>query len=110
VIGITAKEGAVLFAVRVSPGASRSRILGEHAGALKLAVAAAPEKGKANKAVIDFLAEALGVRKADVTVVAGETSRDKRIRVTGLDAGRVSGKLSELVSGSPSTNAKKEKR
>ena len=99
-ITVTAKEGAVLFAVRVSPGAARTRALGEHAGALKLAVAAAPEKGKANRAVIDFLAEALGVRKADVTVAGGETSRDKRMRVTGLDKGRVSGKLSELISGS----------
>jgi hypothetical protein len=109
-IEVAASPGGASFSLRVSPGAARTRVLGEHAGALKLAVAAAPEKGKANKAVVEFLADALGVRKADVAVVSGETSRDKRIAVTGLDAKAVSDKLSALVGPSPSQNASKEKR
>ena len=109
-IEISHKNAVTYFSLRVSPGAARTRVLGEHAGALKLAVAAAPEKGKANKAVIECIADILGVRKADVTVVSGETSRDKRIAVAGLDAKAVSDKLSALIGQSPSQNASKEKR
>jgi hypothetical protein len=97
VIAVTVRDAVAQFGVRVSPGAARTRVLGEHAGALKVSVAAAPEKGKANKAVIEFLADALGVRKADVEVVSGETSRDKRIAVRGLDEKALSDKLSALV-------------
>jgi len=97
VIPVEEKGGAVIFSLRVSPGAAKTRVLGEYAGALKLPVAAPPEKGKANKAVIAFLAAALGVRKADVEVVAGETSRDKRVAVRGLAVAVVSDKLSALI-------------
>ena len=109
-IEISHRNGVTSFSLRVSPGAARTRVLGEHAGALKLAVAAAPEKGKANRAVVEFLADILGVRKGDITVVSGETSRSKRIAVTGLDAKAASDKLSALVGQSPSQNAPKEKR
>jgi len=84
VIKVDAKGAASELAVRVSPGAARTRVLGEHNGALKIAVSAPPEKGKANKAVIELLSRALGVRKSDVSVVSGETSRDKRICVKNI--------------------------
>lgn len=96
-VNIDEKEGRLVFSLRVSPGASRARILGEHAGALKISVSAAPEKGKANKAVVEFLAGVLGVKKSDISVVSGETSRDKRIAVRGLDAKTLSDKLSALI-------------
>jgi len=95
-IELIEKHDAVLFRVRVSPGASKTRVLGEHNGALKIAVTAAPEKGKANKAVVDFLAAALSVRKADVSVVSGLASRDKQIAVSNLAAATLSAKLSAL--------------
>ncbi|HUV38902.1 MAG TPA: DUF167 domain-containing protein [Planctomycetota bacterium] len=77
-------EGVVI-AVKVSAGASRDRILGEYAGALKLSVSAAPERGKANKAVCALIAKTLGIPKSAVSVISGETSRDKKLLVRGLD-------------------------
>ena len=54
-------QGTIL-PVRAHPGARRNEIRGEHDGALRVSVTAAPEKGKANKAIIELLAEALGLR------------------------------------------------
>ena len=61
------------ISVTVSPGASRSEILGRHGDGWKARVAAAPERGQANEALCELLAEALGVRRAAVRVVAGQT-------------------------------------
>ncbi|HUM02075.1 MAG TPA: DUF167 domain-containing protein [Thermoanaerobaculia bacterium] len=63
--------------LRVSAGASRPGLSGVHGGALKLAVAAPPEKGKANRAVVRLVADAFGLGPRDVEIVAGETSPDK---------------------------------
>jgi len=76
-------EGAIV-PVRVSAGASRDRVMGEHGGALKVSVAAAPERGKANKAVCELVAKTLGVSRSQVRLVSGETSRDKKLLVAGL--------------------------
>jgi len=81
------EESALVFAVRVQPGARRSELAGEHAGALKVSVAAPPEKGKANKALIRLLAERFGVGRSDVTIVRGEHSRRKVVRVAGATPG-----------------------
>lgn len=82
-----------LIAVKVVPGASRSRIAGPHGDALKVQVAAPPERGRANEAVCDLLAEALGVPRRAVSVVRGETSPVKTIRVDGLAPGEVERRL-----------------
>lgn len=76
-------EGSIL-PVRAQPGARRSGIVGEHDGALKVAVTAAPEKGKANKAIVDVLARTLKVRKSEVQLIAGETSANKRFLIVNL--------------------------
>lgn len=78
------REGVVI-AVKVSAGASRDRIMGEHDAALKVAVSAAPEKGKANKAVCALIAKTLGIAKSHVSVISGETSRDKKVLVRDVD-------------------------
>ena len=88
-MNIEARPDGVVISVKVSAGASRDRILGEHDGAVKLSVSAAPEKGKANKAVCALLARTLGVAKSQVSVVAGETSRDKKVLVRGVDIAAV---------------------
>ncbi len=67
--------------LRVSAGASRSRVLGTHGGALKLSVKAPPERGKANREVLALVAEAFGLAPSDVALVAGETSPDKAVRL-----------------------------
>lgn len=71
----------MLLPVKVVPGASRTRVMGEWDGRLKVAVAAAPEKGKANRAVCETIAKLLGVRHQQVRVVSGETSPVKTIRI-----------------------------
>jgi uncharacterized protein (TIGR00251 family) len=86
---VEAREGAVRFAVRVSPRASREAIGGVHDGALKIALTAPPVEGAANAALIALLAKALGVPKRAVRVVSGESSRQKRIEIDGVDADRV---------------------
>ena len=82
-------EGGVTFAVRVVPRASRNEIVGVHGDALKVRLTAPPVEGKANEALIAFLAQWLDVRKSQVEIVAGATSRRKMIRVIGLSAQEV---------------------
>lgn len=84
------KEGdAVVVRVRVQPKASRDAIVGEHNGALKVSVTAPPDKGKANKAVVELLARALGTAKSNVALVSGAASRDKAFAVRGVTAARI---------------------
>ena len=78
-----------MLPVKVVPGASRTRCLGEWEGRARIAVAAAPEKGKANAALAAFLAKLLSVRRRDVVVVAGHTSPLKTIRIERVSADAV---------------------
>jgi uncharacterized protein (TIGR00251 family) len=90
----------VLLPVRVQPGARREGIVGEHAGAIKIAVHAAPEQGKANHAVIDVLAKALDIPRGALEVVSGETSRQKRLLVRGLDLSTLAARLVDIMKSS----------
>jgi len=74
-------EGGTHVRLRVKPGARSDAILGVHAGALKVQVAAPPEKGKANDAVLRLLSEVLAVPRSCLTLTAGATSRDKVVVV-----------------------------
>jgi uncharacterized protein len=76
-------DGAIL-PVRARAGARRNGIQGEHAGALQVSVTQAPEKGKANKAIVSVLAESLGLRKCQIELITGETSPQKRFLVRGV--------------------------
>jgi uncharacterized protein (TIGR00251 family) len=73
--------GALLLVVHVQPGAKRTEVAGLHDGALKLRLAAPPVDGKANAALRAFLADAFGVPLRSVSLVRGETSRDKLLRI-----------------------------
>jgi uncharacterized protein (TIGR00251 family) len=84
-----AVPGGVELLVLVQPRASRSRIVGEHDGRLKLQLAAPPVDGEANAALVELLCELLKVRKADVELLDGQTGRRKRLRVTGVEAAAV---------------------
>jgi uncharacterized protein len=81
--------GAVVLNVLVQPRASRTRPAGEHGGRLKIQLAAPPVDGEANRALVEFLADTLGVRKGDVSIERGETGRRKTIRVAGAGADAV---------------------
>ncbi len=82
------EAGAAVLEVLVQPRASRTRVVGEHDGRLKVQLAAPPVDGEANAALVAFLADRLGARKADVTIVRGETGRRKTVRVAGASAAR----------------------
>ncbi len=88
-------EGCIL-PVRAHPGARRNEIRGEHDGALRVAVTQAPEKGKANKAIVELLAKALGVRKGQFELISGETSTQKRFLIRGLTADEVSARIAGI--------------
>lgn len=88
-IEISEKEGSVALRVRVQPRASRTEVTGEHAGALKLKIAAPPVDGKANEECRRFLAKLLGVSAGSVEIIAGASSRDKVIRIHNISADRV---------------------
>jgi hypothetical protein len=89
-------EGCVL-PVRAQPGARKTGVLGEQAGALKVAVTAPPEDGRANKALVEALREALGVKRSHVELLSGATSRDKRFLIRGLKKAEVEGLLALLL-------------
>jgi len=72
---------ALVLALRVQPGAKRSEVAGEHGGALKMRLAAPPVDGKANAELRRFLADAFGVPLRNVTLLRGEASRAKQVRV-----------------------------
>lgn len=81
---MTSPPKAVRFEVHVQPRASRTELAGLHGGALKVRVAAPPVEAAANRALIEFLAECLGVARRSVRIVAGETSRTKVLEVDGI--------------------------
>ena len=84
-IELTAHPRGTVLRVRARPGARVDAILGEHAGALRIAVTAAPERGKANAAIARSLAEAIGCRPSEIEILSGEGSREKRFLIAGLD-------------------------
>jgi len=85
--------------LRVSPGARRSEVVGRHGEAWKVRVAAAPERGAANDAVLDLLADALGVERRRLALVAGRTGRDKIVEVEGLSSSEVERRLEGSAAG-----------
>jgi uncharacterized protein (TIGR00251 family) len=75
--------------VKVTPGTSRDAVLGERDGVLRVAVSAAPEKGKANKAACALIAKTLGVAKSRISVIRGETARNKKILVRDVPSDKI---------------------
>jgi uncharacterized protein len=86
-LNYTEEDGALVFAVRVVPRASRSGVAGEHDGALRVRVAAPPVDGAANEELARTLARALGVAARDVEITGGHSSKLKQVRV--MNAERV---------------------
>lgn len=82
-LNIQKVDDGVTFKIKVQPGAPKNEIVGVQEDALKIRINAAPVKGKANKALIDFLAENLGVKKSEVEIISGHTSKIKKIKVLG---------------------------
>jgi uncharacterized protein (TIGR00251 family) len=85
------------FQVKVHPRARKNAITGVLGDALKIALTAPPIEGRANDACIGFLAEFLNVPRSSVTIAAGESSRQKLIRVAGVRAAQVEEKLRAIL-------------
>jgi uncharacterized protein len=77
------------FVVRVHPRAKKNGIIGEVGGALKVALTAPPIEGRANEACLEFLANLLDVPRSSIAIAAGQSSRNKVIRIAGLSAAEV---------------------
>jgi uncharacterized protein (TIGR00251 family) len=80
------KDGSLTFKVQVVPRASRSEIVGEHNGALRIRLSAPPVDGAANEELVRILARAFGVARGFVAITAGHTSKNKQVRVSGVSA------------------------
>lgn len=86
---------AIKVAIRVGPGASRTRVGGTHGEALVVKVAARAVEGKATEAALEAVAKALGIRRREVRLLSGAASRDKVIEIDG-DVTLLTRKLDQL--------------
>jgi uncharacterized protein (TIGR00251 family) len=89
-------EGCLL-PVRAQPGARRPGVQGEQNGALKVAVTAPPEDGRANQALVETLRRVLGLKRSQVELVGGATGRDKRFLIRGLTRSELEQRLAALL-------------
>ena len=83
--------------LRVTPGAKRSELVGRYGEAWKVRVAAAPERGRANAAVLDLIATSLAVPRASVELLTGHTAQDKVVELAGIDQAEVDRRLTTLT-------------
>ena len=96
-IKIIRRQNAVIFYVKVTPSSSRNSLAGIQNGVLKIKLSAAPEKGKANQALIDFLSDKLGIKKKFITIISGLTSKVKQIAVEQETAETITEKLAIVL-------------
>jgi len=90
---ISDSTGGALIQVHASPRASKNQILGLHGDALKIRLKAPPVDGKANEALIEFLSQTLGIPPRQITLLSGQTSRKKRLKLQGISASQVENTL-----------------
>lgn len=96
-IAITEHAEGSILPVKAQPGARKAGVQGEQAGALKLAVTAPPEDGRANKALTELLRDALGLKRSQVKLLSGAASRDKRFLIRGLTPAELQTRVSALL-------------
>jgi hypothetical protein len=83
---LLADGAGVTLRLHIQPGAKKTEVVGRHGEALKIRLAAPPVDGKANACLIAYLADQLGIAKAAISLLSGDSSRAKRVRVVGVDA------------------------
>ena len=96
-IAITEHAEGCVLPVRAQPGAKRNGVQGEQNGALKVSVTAPPEDGRANAALVAVLREALGVKRSQVALLSGQTSREKKFLIRGIKKAELEHLLVALV-------------
>ncbi len=92
----TKTEGGIKLALFVQPKASKNEIIGPHNGALKIKITAPPIDGKANTALVEFLANALDIPKRQIRILKGETGRNKSVEIFGLNLDEIRRRLGLL--------------
>lgn len=90
---LTPRSGGFALAVKVVPGASRTRIAGAYGDGIKVTVSAAPERGAANDAVVELLADTLQLPRANVRILSGHSNPRKEVLIVGLDAAAIEEQL-----------------
>lgn len=93
---IESTEGGVTLNVRVTPRSSRNAVIGVEADAIKIKLTAPPVEGAANAALIEVVAEWLGVRRSAVSIISGDRARNKRVRVLGVTIDQVQKNLGQV--------------
>ena len=79
-------RGTIVIKIKVEPRSSQSGIVGLYGDALKVKLTSPPVEGKANKELVEVLAKECGVRKGDVEIVSGKGSKNKLVRITGINS------------------------
>ncbi len=93
-IAIADHPDGCILPVRAQPGARKNAVLGGHGGALKVAVTAPPEAGRANDAIVELLRKHLNLKRSQIELIAGPTSRDKKFLIRGFSKSDLEAKLS----------------
>lgn len=96
-ITIIERPDGCILPVRAQPGARRTGVQGEQAGALKVAVTAPPEDGRANKALIETLSRALGVKRSQIELLSGAAGREKKFVIRGVGKQELEMRISSIL-------------
>lgn len=96
-IDLSDRADGIVVPVRAQPRARKTAIVGEHAGALKIAVTAPPEDGKANDAIALLLSESLRLKRSQIELISGAASRNKKFIVRGLAKAELAARIASLV-------------
>src|SRR5688572_14415847 len=97
-VELTEHPEGVVLPVKAQPGAKQNAVRGEQNGMLKVSVTQVPEKGKANKALIEVLAKALGLSRSQIELLSGGTQRDKRFVLKGVTRQSIQKRIAILLS------------
>jgi len=92
-LALSRTDAGIIIPIVAKPSAKKDDVVGVYGTSLKLAVTAAPEKGKANKAILKLLAKRLGVSPSSVSILSGETSKQKKVLVQGVEADEIQNRL-----------------
>jgi len=96
-IQISAHADGCLLAVRAQPGARKNLVVGEHGEALKVAVTAPPEDGRANEAIVELLRKWLGLKRSQVELFTGQRARDKQVLIRGVSPSELAAVLEKRL-------------
>jgi len=92
-VEIQRTSAGLTIGVKAQPGGRANAVRGEHAGLLRVSVTQAPEKGKANGAIVDVLCEALGLRRGQIVLIAGQANTQKKFLIREITAEELQSRL-----------------